>query len=117
MNETDLYRLLPVQMATQAKAVSPVIKITSSQPTKKFLSVFVPKPGYSTLGSVKLGLRTRIQGESSMVRSLELINVGCPAHGKGVESLHESYVGETLPRLIEEDFTVTVTAESTFTGK
>ncbi|ELU15367.1 hypothetical protein CAPTEDRAFT_199444 [Capitella teleta] len=61
MNELDLSLLIPSMNAMQACAVSPIIKVSASEPTKRPLSVFVPKPGHSLYGSHKLGLKCRLQ--------------------------------------------------------
>lgn len=63
MNELDLSLLIPSMNAMQACAVSPIIKVSASEPTKRPLSVFVPKPGHSLYGSHKLGLKCRLQGQ------------------------------------------------------
>ena len=64
MNELDLSLLIPSINAIHACAVSPIIKITASEPTKRPISVFVPKPGYSIFGSQKLGLKSKLSGNT-----------------------------------------------------
>ena len=62
MNELDLSLLIPSLNAMHACAVSPIIKVTASEPSKRPLSVFVPKPGFSLYGSHRLGLKSKLQG-------------------------------------------------------
>lgn len=60
MNETELYNLIPGPHTQNAVAVSPIIKITAGNPTKRSITVFLPKPGTSVFGSTKLGLRNKL---------------------------------------------------------
>ena len=63
MNETDLRGLIPNLNAVRAVAVSPILKVTASETTKVPLDIYVPKPGHTIFGSVKLGLRCKLAGK------------------------------------------------------
>ncbi|CAD5124796.1 DgyrCDS13058 [Dimorphilus gyrociliatus] len=57
MNETDLSELMASNIALHALAVSPVVKISSSEPMFTPINLKVPSPGQSFFGSKKLGLK------------------------------------------------------------
>ena len=71
MNETELHMLIPSSHTLNAVAVSPVIKVTAMEVTKRPVTLIIPKPGTTIFGSTKLGVRTKILGER---RALHNIN-------------------------------------------
>ncbi len=70
MNETKLTTFLASHHTTCAVAVSPIVKVTCSDVTRRPLSVIIPKPGHAIYGSVKLGLRTSLRGKCAAFLSL-----------------------------------------------
>ena len=64
MNETELANLIPGPHTQNAVAVSPVVKITASEPTKRPITVYLPKPGTAYFGSTRLGLKNLVTGNS-----------------------------------------------------
>jgi hypothetical protein len=63
MNETDIRQLVPSIHAVHAVAVSPIVQLASSEPMKQPVSIYVPKPGMSVFGSVKMGVEGKLGGE------------------------------------------------------
>jgi hypothetical protein len=57
MNEVELHTLISMMNLPNVLAVSPIIKVTSSEVTKRPITVYVPKPGVSIYGSTRLGAR------------------------------------------------------------
>jgi len=60
MNETNLNQLIPGVNSMNAIAVSPIVKITASESTKRPIIISIPKPGQSVYGSTKMGLKTKV---------------------------------------------------------
>lgn len=57
MNESDLNEMMSSTISLHTVAVSPVIKLTSSEPMYTPITLKVPSPGQSFFGSKKLGLK------------------------------------------------------------
>ena len=57
MNEVELHTLVSMMNLANVIAVSPIIKVTASEVTKRPITVYVPKPGLSIYGSTKFGVR------------------------------------------------------------
>lgn len=64
MNEVELFKMISMMNMPNVIAVSPIIKVTASEVTKRPITVYVPKPGLSIYGSTKLGARiaNRVSG-------------------------------------------------------